>query len=120
MNGKMEEILRAIGILIAFIVVLVLAYLTARLAGTKFAGYTSGKYMRVIDRIFLGRDKWVCVIQVGSQYYVVGIAGQNMEFLGRISQQDLIPLDSRGESASFVKLLGNYVRRLKGEADGDA
>lgn len=120
MSVKMEEILRAIGILIAFIVVLALAYLTARFVGTKFGGYTSGKYIKVIDRIFLGRDKWVCLIQVGNQYYIVGITGQNMEFLGQITQQDLIPLHSEEENGTFAKLLGNYVKKLKGEANGDA
>ncbi len=120
MNEEMEEILRAIGILIAFIIVLALAYLMARLVGTKFAGYTSGKYMKVIDRIFLGRDKWVCVIQVGNQYYIVGITGQNMEFLGQISQQELIPLYSEEANGSFAKLLGNYLKKLKDEANRDA
>ncbi|WP_252227769.1 FliO/MopB family protein [Caldicoprobacter algeriensis] len=119
MSETMEEILRAIGILIAFIVVLVLAYLTARFVGTKFAGYTSGKYIRIIDRIFLGKDKWVCIIQVGSQYYIVGITSQNMEFLGQISQQELIPLHSEGKNGLFANLLGNYLKKLKGEADGD-
>jgi len=120
MNEKMEEILRAIGILIAFVIILALAYLAARFTGAKLAGYTTGRYIKVIDRIFLGRDKWVCLIQVGNQYYLVGITGQNMEFLGQVSQQDLIPLHSEEESGSFARLLGNYLKKLKDEANRDA
>lgn len=115
----MQEVFRAIGILISFIVVLVLAYLVTRLMGAKFAGYTTGKYIRVIDRIFLGRDKWVCIIQVGSQYYIVGITGQNMKLLGQISQEGLIPVQPEGESGSFAGLLGNCLRKFKGEANKD-
>ncbi|MFO7154256.1 MAG: flagellar biosynthetic protein FliO [Caldicoprobacter oshimai] len=116
----MNEVLHAIAILMAFIGVLILAYLTARFVGTKFAGYTSSKYIRVIDRIFLGRDKWVCIIQVGSKYYVVGITGQNMEFLGQISEQELVPLHPEQGTSSFTNVLGDYLKkRFKGEANGD-
>ena len=105
MSDIMNDFVKVLTILISFLGILLLAYITTRFAGNKFAIYGYGQYIKIIDRIFLGRDKWICLIQIGKNYYIVGSSSHNMELIGQISEEDLVPLDPAKDNYLFSGIL---------------
>lgn len=108
----MEYFYKAIALLIGFGGILFAAYLTTKALGSKFASYSSGKYIKVIDRIMLGKDKWIHLIKIGNMYYLVGSTNQNIELLGQVDKQELIPLSSEAEQGIFQNVLGRYINKI--------
>ena len=115
MSDIMYDFVNVLTILISFLGTLLLAYITTRFAGNKFAKYGYGQYIKIIDRIFLGRDKWICLIQIGKNYYIVGSSSHNMELIGQISEEDLVPLDPAKDNYLFSGILNKYINKRFGD-----
>ena len=115
----MDELIKVITILISFMGTLLLAYITTRFVGTRFAKYGYGQYIRIIDRVFLGKDKLICLVQIGKNYYIVGAAGHSISLIGQIDEKDLIPLNPKKDDHTFAGILGKYIaRRFEDGTDG--
>jgi len=48
--------------------------------------------MKMIDRIMVGNDKWISLVQVGDRVYIIGITGQRIEQIGEMDISQLAPL----------------------------
>ena len=115
MIDVMKELIKVIAIMISFIGVLILAYITTRIIGARYARYGYGQFIKIIDRIILGKDKWICLVQVGKNYYVIGVSNRNIELIGQISQEDLVPLERKKDDLYFSNILDKYINRWFGD-----
>lgn len=111
-----DDYLDVILLILGFLAVLYAAYYTTRIYGSKFKQGGQGKYLKIIDRIIMTNDKWICLIQVGQQYFLVAISNQNMELLASIDQKDLVPINNE-ETVSFNNLIEKYINRNKQNKD---
>lgn len=82
----------AIGTLIMVVVILYLAYVVTKYIGKGVGLKTQSGCMRVRDQIALGRDRAAAVVQIGTRFFLVGIAGAQISLLGELEEEDLIPL----------------------------
>ena len=48
---------------------------------------TGSKYLKVIDRIMIGNDKSICLVQVGNHFYMVGITNHHIECLAKLDDR---------------------------------
>ncbi len=64
--------------------VLVGAYFTTRFISGKSSKMLKGRYIQIIDRMPLGRDKNVVLIEVGDQKLLIGVTNQSINTLGQI------------------------------------
>ncbi|MGE5495266.1 MAG: flagellar biosynthetic protein FliO [Burkholderiales bacterium] len=64
--------------------VLVGAYFTTRFISGKSSKMLKGRYIQIIDRMPLGRDKNVVLIEVGDKALLVGVTNQSINTLGQI------------------------------------
>lgn len=64
--------------------VLVGAYFTTRFISGKSSKMLKGRYIQIIDRMPLGRDKNVVLIEVGDKTLLVGVTNQSISTLGQI------------------------------------
>lgn len=64
--------------------VLVGAYFTTRFISGKSSKMLKGRYIQIIDRMPLGRDKNVVLIEVGDKTLLVGVTNQSINTLGQI------------------------------------
>jgi flagellar protein FliO/FliZ len=108
----MEDFYKAIALLIGFGSILFVAYLTTKALGAKFISYSRGKYIKVVDRIMLGKDKWIHLVKIGNVYYLVGSTNQNIELLGQIDKQEIVPLSSEIEKGTFQNTLERYINKI--------
>lgn len=104
----MESILHIILLVVGFIAVIVAAYLVTRFLGYRTVQATSSRYMKVVDRIFIGSDKSICLVQVGNQFYLVGITNHHIGCIAELEEKDLIPLQQK--QVTFGGLLNRYIK----------
>jgi len=116
------EFLSALGLLAVLILVLVLAYFTTRWVGKHYggggiAGGASGS-IRVVDKLMLGPDRMLCIVQTAGKTLLLGITQQRIEMLCELDEAALT-FPERGTVPSFADMFKTVLEKTKnGKADG--
>ena len=88
--------------LIALVAVIYLSYLFSKYLSLGASKINGAKYMRVVDRLFLGQDKFMMVIQIGDRYYLAGVTGQSVTLMKELSGDELIEMEPNQEKNNVV------------------
>lgn len=94
----MGEFMRAVGtIAVMVLVILAAGYVTRYVAQRAGRSMARTRYMKVMDRLALAKDKTVVILRVGETDYLVGISGQNITLLDTLEPLPEPPeADGRG------------------------
>ena len=88
----MEPLLSLIGLLAVFLLVLAGAYFFTRWAGTRLNGgllpHGGGSRMRILDRISIGRDQQLLVVQAGGRYLLLGSSADRLTLLTELTAEE--------------------------------
>ena len=115
----LENIIYTLGLLLIIIVVFYLTYITTRFIGSK-AGVnginTKRKYLKIIETICLGRDKYLYLIKAGNKYILISSSNKGIEMLGNIEfEEDTDVKNEEGcmerlhTPGSFKEIINNYL-----------
>ena len=96
--------------------VIVAAYYTTRAISTKAQKINKGKCLKVIDRLVIGRDKHILLLEAGDTVYLLGITGQNMTPIGTLPKERMEQFLSaeKTQSASGESVFQSVLKRLGG------
>ncbi len=91
--------------------------MTIKFLGSRGRGLVKGKYLRVKDSLYVGRDKTIALVEAGGRFYLVGVANQAIQLLGTIEQDELSLLQSEegsggGNMKSSVSKLMSSVKKF--------
>lgn len=108
-------ILSLVGVLGLFFI---LVYATKKL-NTGIGGYSNGNRMKVVDRISLGRDGMLVVVNVAGKLMLFGVTGQHIE---KLSDIDMTPEEysvrmsspEQGKNMSFASAFAEVLKKKKG------
>ena len=107
-----------------FYIVVMIAVIAAAYFATK---YLSGKgrrlksrHIRIIDRMILGRDKHIMLIEVGDKNLLIGITNQTINVLERIDGQTLKSETNETAGSAqkgFASQLRDFINNIKDAPD---
>lgn len=86
-------------VIVAFIIYL--SYLASRYLGRGIAKISSSRYMRLIDQITLGQERYIAIVQVSGKYLLVGITAGQVNILSELSDEELFPLTPEEENGEI-------------------
>ena len=98
--------------------VIALAYYATKWLSKRYV--TQGqktKYMKVIDRIGLGQDRTLNIVQVGEKVMLLGVTQHRIEKICDIDIADM-PIVQENQSASFTNVLKDTLKNNWGFGDG--
>ncbi len=107
----MKEFLHISLLFIGFIVVLFAAYYFTKFIGSKMSYSNTARHIKVLDRVFLGNDKSICIIQAGKRFFVIGITNHHIELISELNEAELVSI-SDDSSGSFSNIFEAYINRL--------
>lgn len=111
MGEEIRGILSILMILALFIGVLFLAYYTTRLVGRRFtAAGTSGGRIRVLDRLPIGQDKALLIVQAAEKTLLVGVSSHAMAMLCELDAEALEELPPMAD-APFMGVLKDMLKK---------
>jgi len=115
LNSWSELLWRFITFIFIFVFIIVIAYITTKFIGKKSMLFTTGKNLKIVDRISLGLDKSLYIIRLEDYFYLIAVAKQNIEFIDKLSK-DEIDISSDGtedfhSSAPFQPKFDSYLRK---------
>jgi len=95
----------------AVLLVIFLAYWVTKIIAVKYVKISSGRYMRVLDRVSLGQDRYLALVSVNGRVYVLGITGKSISKLCEFNQEELPQeeaLPNKDFASFFTQSLSKY------------
>ncbi len=87
-----RDLLSLLGILLVLLLVLVACYLVTRWAGTglslRFGAVPAGRQMRVLERLPVGRDQAILVVQAAGRYFIIGSSPSGFSLLAELTEAE--------------------------------
>lgn len=75
----------SIVLLVIMAAVIVGAYVVTRMIANGAMRGQKGSHMRLVDRIQLARDRFVAVVEIGGEYFMIGVAGNSITLLSKLN-----------------------------------
>ena len=101
-----------IGVFILMILIFAGAYYATKLMGKHYAMQAdSSSAMRVVDRLSLGRDHYLLIVEVGGQALLLGVSPQRVETLMTLDGSAFAHLPEIRESSDFISILRNRIKK---------
>lgn len=120
--GSGNPIISLIGALMWIVVILVLAYWCSRYLGKRYGGSVSGTYLKIIDRVQVGADRYLLLVKLEEHTYLIGVSPAGVQLLSEPADFVWEPEEDgqsqNGAAPGFQELLkayGSLREKKKGE-----
>ena len=116
-SPSMESFFELIGVLLIFVFVLVITYLCSKWMAGYQKIHMKSKNLQIIETIPAGNNKAICLVKAGTEYLVVGIGKDEVQYLATLSEEQLtdfsfIEEKTTGKEESFQEIFGQFKNRL--------
>lgn len=104
----MPELMTTIGMLVLMFLVFIGAYWASRFLAQRYHSGTAGcKNMRILERMPLGKDSWLIMVQVCDHICLLGATGKEIRLIDRFDVSELTeqPAAGLGMSPAFSDIL---------------
>lgn len=103
MNGFLSLLMKILYFVIVFGIIILLAYFCTRVIGKRVSG-NSGKYMRIVDTLFMGADRTLLIVKVKDEYLLMSSSGRGIE---TVKTLDGFIEEPAGSGSGFEGYLNN-------------
>lgn len=110
--SEWESFFQLISILLIFLFVLVITYVTTRWIGQYQQGMMQNKNIQVVETFRVNNNKFIQIIQVGKKYLVISVCKDVINILTELTEEELVWKPSQEENRgikaneSFQEVLG--------------
>lgn len=96
-KGMIPLLLAIIGVAI----VIYLSYLFSKFISVGASKINAAKYMNVVDRLAVGQDRLLMILEIGEKYYLTSVTTQNIQILKELEKDELI--EKNIEKTNFMQ-----------------
>jgi flagellar protein FliO/FliZ len=102
-------------VIIVLLAVFAGAYLTSKYFSNKARGFTKSRYMRVLDSMFVGKDKNIVLVETSNKLYMLGVTAQSVNLIEAIDKEMAAPLEADAKETAqaggkgFVAKMGAWL-----------
>jgi len=110
----------AILTVIGMLAVLAGAYYTTKFISNKSTFTGKNQQIKIIERLFIAKDKQILLLEVGSSLFLVGVTNQGINLLGTLSPDDLknsVDVQTGSPNKSNMDLFAKILRKTKNESE---
>ncbi len=105
MDGFFSVILKVVYFLIVFGIIVLLAYFTSRVLG-KRVSVNAGKYMRIVDTLFIGSDRALFIVQVKNEFLLMASSVKGIDILKKLDDFSENEIKTEGGFEDYLKEYG--------------
>jgi len=99
---------------IAVVFIIYLSYLFSKYLSAGASRINGAKHIKITDRLFLGQDKSLLIINVSGRYYLISVTPNAINMLKELEDDaDFEAQPSSGAPGGFREMLQNIMKRNK-------
>lgn len=101
--------------IVALGITLGLMFLTFKVMGTKVNNINDGKYVKIIERVQVGKESSILVIKVGKKGYVLTNTSEHMEKLSELTEDEVTDIEenNRKKAQDMSESYSRFVLKSK-------
>lgn len=88
-TSSFESFVQLTGVLLIFVFVLVITYLTTRWIASYQKGHSFNKNLRVVETLKITANKYIQIIEAGDEYLVIAIGKDEVQLLTKLTEEQL-------------------------------
>lgn len=116
-TSHVKGLIELIGVLVIFVFVLGITYLTTRWMGGFQKGRMKNKNLQIIESISVGGNKTINIICVGKRFFVVAVCKDSVQLISEISEDELTDFSYRDDNSvltqdSFKEIFSKMKEKL--------
>ena len=106
----LSNVIQLVVIIVIFILVLVATYFTTRWIGKSGAIQAHSPNIHVKETFKIAPNRYIQIIELGDQYYAIGVSKDNITFLTALSkdQLDLTPVEKEHGAVTFKDMMNKF------------
>ena len=115
MTSSLESFMQLISVLVIFVFVLVINYVTTRWMAGFQKSRSYNKNLKIIETIAVGNNKLISIVAVGKKYIAVSVGKDDVHFLTEIKEDELKDLSflDEADKESAKESFANILEKLK-------
>ena len=88
------------------------AYYVTKFTGKQYSMKASlSREMKVIDRLTLGRDRYLLIVEAGGKVLLLGVSPQQIETLAELDSEAFADMPEVQENTDFLSLLKKRLKK---------
>jgi len=95
---------------LGIIFVLFLTYYGTKWLSVKATNISKSKYMNVIDKIVLGQNKFLAIVEISNKYYLLSITDNNINIIKELDELELKVTENSTENLEFNKIFSKILK----------
>lgn len=114
-TGSVSNFFQLLGVLVIFVMVLGLTYLTTKWIASYQKGRSFNKNLQVVETLKLTTNKYIQIIRAGDAYMAIGIGKDEITFLTMLTKEQLNAesLEELENSSGTVENFSEVLKEFK-------
>ena len=114
-TGSVSNFFQLLGVLVIFVMVLGLTYLTTKWIASYQKGRSFNKNLQVVETLKLTTNKYIQIIRVSDAYMAIGIGKDEITFLTMLTKEQLNAesLEELENSSGTVENFSEVLKKFK-------
>ena len=114
-TGSVSNFFQLLGVLVIFVLVLGLTYLTTKWIASYQKGRSFSKNLQVVETLKLTTNKYIQIISAGDAYMAIGIGKDEITFLTMLTKEQLNAesLEELENSSGTVENFSEVLKKFK-------
>lgn len=121
LSNSLHSLIQLIGALVIFAFVLGITYLTTRWMGGFQKSRSNNKNLHIIETINVGNNKYISIVEAGTEYLVVSVGKDEVHLLTRLTRDQLkdfsFEQQQKESTESFAEILGKFKDKIPKKQD---
>ena len=114
-QSGIDSVVQFMTVLIMFVFVLGITYVTTRYIAKLQKGQMSNKNMELIDTLRISNNKYLQIVRVGERYYCMAVCKDTVTLLGEIQKEELFFNENDASAGmDFQAILEGFKQKQKG------
>ena len=114
-QSGIDSVVQFMTVLIMFVFVLGITYVTTRYIAKLQKGQMSNKNMELIDTLRISNNKYMQIVRVGERYYCVAVCKDTVTLLGEVQKEELVFYENDASAGmDFQAILEGFKQKQKG------
>ncbi len=113
--SSLDSFFQLIGVLLIFVFVLAITWLTTRWMAGYQKAHTSNKNLQIVESIRITNNKFISIIKAGEVYLVVAVGKDEIHLLTKLSEDELgsLPNMEEKQETMLPENFQEIFRRMK-------
>jgi flagellar protein FliO/FliZ len=100
-------------LLVIVILIVYLSHLFSKFVAMGTLKAAQSKHMKVIDRIIIGQDRMILIVQVQSRFFLIGTTSEEMTLLAELSTEDVTSILQEKDTTKDTRFKEVFFDQLK-------